>query len=253
MTSPGASSVIDMLRGGLVVSCQAYPGEPMRHPDTMRRVAQAAVQGGAVGIRAQGLDDVRAIRAVLQVPVIGLWKDGAADVVITPTLEHAVHVAEAGADVVALDGTGRARPDGRTLEHTIRELKRATGCLVMADCSTLQEGLDAVEFGADLIGTTLSGYTPYSTVGTTPDLDLVRALSASTKVPIVAEGRIHTPQQARDAISAGAWTVVVGTAITHPTTVTRWFSDAVRTEAAPPVSTRSQTRRPHRTDRRGRR
>ncbi|KGN38025.1 N-acetylmannosamine-6-phosphate 2-epimerase [Knoellia subterranea KCTC 19937] len=218
---------MESLRGGLVVSCQAYPGEPMRTPDTMCRVAQAAARGGAVGIRAQGLDDVAAIRAAVDLPLIGLWKDGDDDVFITPTLEHALAVARAGAHVVALDGTSRPRPDGRTLAETITAVHEQTTALVMADCSTFDEGLAAAAAGADLVGTTLAGYTAYTVKGDGPDIDLVGELARALDVPVVAEGRIHSPAQAAAAITAGAHAVVVGTAITHPTTITGWFADAV--------------------------
>jgi N-acylglucosamine-6-phosphate 2-epimerase len=219
--------LLGSLRGGLVVSCQAYPGEPMRTPDTMARVAQAAVRGGAVGIRAQGLDDITAIRSSVDLPLVGLWKDGEDDVFITPTLQHAIAVARAGAHVVAIDGTGRPRPDGLTLAATIKGIHDQTDALVMADCSTFDEGLAATADGADLVGTTLSGYTAYTRKGNGPDLDLVARLAAALDVPVVAEGRIHTPAQAAAAIAAGAWAVVVGTAITHPTTITDWFATAV--------------------------
>lgn len=227
MTHATGTSLVDALRGGLVVSCQAYPGEPMRTPDTMCRVAEAAARGGAVGIRAQGLDDLRAIRTAVDLPLIGLWKDGDGDVFITPTLEHAIAVAEAGAHVVALDGTSRPRPDGLDLTETIAAVHERTGALVMADCSTLEEGLAAQAAGADLVGTTLAGYTAYTTKGDGPDLPLVAALAARLDVPVIAEGRIHTPAQAASAIRAGAHAVVVGTAITHPTTITGWFAAAV--------------------------
>jgi N-acylglucosamine-6-phosphate 2-epimerase len=225
------TDLLDAIRGGLVVSCQAYPGEPMRTPDTMCRVAAAAARGGAVGIRAQGLADIAAIRAVVDLPLIGLWKDGDDDVFITPTLDHAVAVAEAGAQVVAIDGTVRSRPDGLSLAETIRGIHDRTNALVMADCSTFEEGVAAAASGADLVGTTLAGYTAYSTKGDGPDLDLVDRLAAALDVPVIAEGRIHTPAQAAAAVAAGAWSVVVGTAITHPTTITGWFATAV-TEAS---------------------
>jgi len=221
------NAFIERLRHRLVVSCQAYPGEPMRTPDTMRRVALAAAQGGAAGIRAQGLADIAAIREAIDLPLIGLWKDGDDDVFITPTLEHALAVARAGAHVVALDGTARPRPDGRTLDETIAAVHEQTGALVMADCSTLDEGIAAAAAGADLVGTTLAGYTAYTTKKPGPDLDLVAQLATAIDVPVVAEGRIHTPDQAARALRAGAWAVVVGTAITHPTTITGWFEKAM--------------------------
>ncbi|WP_433553391.1 N-acetylmannosamine-6-phosphate 2-epimerase [Micromonospora zamorensis] len=221
------NKLIAHLRHRLVVSCQAYPGEPMRTPDTMRRVALAAAQGGAAGIRAQGVADIAAIREAVDLPLIGLWKDGDDDVFITPTLEHALAVARAGAHVVALDGTARPRPDGRTLGDTIAAVHELTGALVMADCSTLGEGIAAAAAGADLVGTTLSGYTAYTSKQPGPDLDLVAQLATAIDVPVIAEGRIHTPAQAAQALRAGAWAVVVGTAITHPSTITGWFASAM--------------------------
>ncbi|MET8264802.1 N-acetylmannosamine-6-phosphate 2-epimerase [Micromonospora arida] len=221
------NALIEGIRHRLVVSCQAYPGEPMRSPDTMRRVALAAAQGGAAGIRAQGLADIAAIRQAVDLPLIGLWKDGDDEVFITPTLEHALSVARAGAHVVALDGTARPRPDCRTLRDTITAVHELTGALVMADCSTLSEGIAAAAAGADLVGTTLSGYTAYTSKQPGPDLDLVARLATAVDVPVVAEGRIHTPVQAAQALRAGAWSVVVGTAITHPTTITGWFTSAM--------------------------
>lgn len=224
--------LIERLRHRLVVSCQAYPGEPMRDPDTMRRVALAAARGGAAGIRAQGPADIAAIRDAVDLPLIGLWKDGDDDVFITPTLEHALAVARAGAHVVALDATARPRPDGLTLAETVAAVHERTGALVMADCSTFDEGVAAAEAGADLVGTTLAGYTAYTTKGDGPDLDLVARLARAVDVPVVAEGRVHTPAQAAEALRAGAWAVVVGTAITHPTTITGWFASAVADAAA---------------------
>ncbi|MFK3732264.1 N-acetylmannosamine-6-phosphate 2-epimerase [Streptomyces sp. NPDC088090] len=229
MSAPAKKDeLLSRLRGTLIVSCQAYPGEPMRDADTMRRVALAVRDGGAAGVRAQGLDDIRAIRGALDLPLIGLWKDGAEGVYITPTARHALAVREAGADVVALDATDRPRPDGRPLADSIGAV-RAAGGLVMADVSTYEEGVRAAELGADLVGTTLSGYTPatYARRAAGPDLDLVERLAGALDVPVVAEGRIHTPAQAARALERGAHAVVVGTAITHPTTLTGWFAAAV--------------------------
>jgi N-acylglucosamine-6-phosphate 2-epimerase len=219
--------VLEAIRGRLVVSCQAYPGEPLRDPDVMCRMARAVAEGGAAGIRAQGLEDLRRIRAALPLPLIGLWKDGDGDVFITPTLGHALAVAGTGADIVALDATRRPRPDGLSLAETVRAVHERTGALVMADVSTYEEGMAAAEAGADVVGTTLAGYTPYSRQLSGPDLDLVAGLAADLPVPVIAEGRVHTAAQAAAAIEAGAWAVVVGTAITHPATITRWFADEI--------------------------
>ncbi|MBX9244053.1 putative N-acetylmannosamine-6-phosphate 2-epimerase [Actinotalea ferrariae] len=225
-------ALVGRLRGGLVVSCQAYPGEPMRDPRTMVQVARAAAAGGAVAVRLQGVDDVALGVIELgvhapDVPVIGIWKDGSDGVVITPTLDHARAVAAAGAHVVALDGTRRARPDGRTLAKTVRALRAEHDVLVMADCGSLDDALAAADAGCDLIGTTLAGYTGERPRTDGPDLELVAQVAAATHVPVVAEGRISTPAQAAAALVAGATTVCVGTAITHPTTITGWFVDAL--------------------------
>lgn len=223
---PLAPGLLEGLSGKLIVSCQAYPGEPLRDAETMCRMAGAVLEGGAAGIRAQGVDDVRAIRSLTSRPLIGLWKDGEGEVHITPTVRMAVAVARAGADIVAVDATARPRPDGRPLADSIAAVHEL-GRLVMADVSTIEEGLAAAESGADVVGTTLSGYTPHTEPTEGPDLALVKTLSAELPVPLVAEGRIHTPAQAAAARAAGAYAVVVGTAITHPTSITRWFAGAV--------------------------
>ena len=218
---------VAQVTGRLIVSSQAYPGEAMRHPETLVQIAEAAVVGGAAAIRLQGLDDIRLGAVRLDVPVIGLWKDGEADVFITPTLEHALAVADAGAHVVAVDGTRRARPDGRTLAEVV-DAVHAAGALVMADCGSLADAEAASAAGADILGTTLAGYTPERPTTHGPDLELIAQIAAAgLGRPLVAEGRVHTPEHAALALDAGADSVVVGTAITHPSTITGWFVDAI--------------------------
>ena len=161
---------VSQLQGGLIVSCQAYPGEPMRHPETMAQIALSAQLGGAAGIRCQGLADISAVKGQVSVPVIGLWKEGESGVYITPTLRHARCCMMAGADIVALDATSRPRPDGRTLRQTVDVLKEE-GAVLMADCSCLDDALQAADLGFDFISTTLAGYTgagrcPTSRTGT---------------------------------------------------------------------------------------
>lgn len=214
------------IRGGLVVSCQAYPGEPLRSTEAMTAMALSARDGGAAGIRAQGPDDIAAIRAAVPLPLIGLWKDGGDDVFITPTLKHARVVVEAGADIVAVDGTRRPRPDGRTLREVVDGIHEA-GASVLADCGSLADGLAAVGAGADAVATSLAGYTGERDKADGPDIELIEQLAARLDVPVLAEGRIGTPEQARAVLEAGAWAVVVGTAITHPTTLTRRFVAAL--------------------------
>ncbi|MFS0718575.1 N-acetylmannosamine-6-phosphate 2-epimerase [Arthrobacter sp. 1P04PC] len=216
------------LEGRLIVSCQAYPGEPMRDPGTTAQVAASAVLGGAAAVRVQGLADIQFTRTAVEAPVIGLWKDGHDGVFITPTLRHALAVANAGAHVVAVDGTRRQRPDHLSLTDTIAEIHHNSHALVMADCGSLEDAVHAAGSGADLIGTTLAGYTGERPKTSGPDLQLLDDIArADLGVPLIAEGRIHTPAQARQAREAGAFAVVVGTAITHPATITGWFVDAL--------------------------
>lgn len=219
---------LSTVQGRLIVSAQAYPGEPMRNPQTMAQMAASAVAGGAAAVRVQGLADIQFTRSAVEVPVIGLWKDGHEGVFITPTAHHALAVASAGAHVVAIDGTRRPRPDGLTLAQTIARVHAETPALVMADCGSFDDAVAAVEAGADLIGTTLAGYTGERPKTDGPDVELLAAIAAAELGrPLVAEGRIHTPAQARAALDAGAVAVVVGTAITHPSSITGWFDAAL--------------------------
>lgn len=223
-------SVIEQIRGGLVVSCQAYPGEPMRHPETMAQIAQAAEEGGAVAIRCQGLSDISAIKGRVSIPVIGIWKEGEEGVYITPTLRHARCCLAAGCDIVALDATRRPRPDGLTFAETVEALHQE-GAVVMADCGCIEDARAAAQAHADILSTTLAGYTPDRQKSEGPDLELLDAMVKEfPDFPVICEGRIHTPQQLSEVMEHGAWAAVVGTAITHPTSITRWFSDAIPAE-----------------------
>lgn len=221
--------VLERLKGRLVVSCQAYPGEPLRDPSIMARMAEAVVEGGASGVRLQGLDDIRQAADRVDVPIIGLVKEGHEGVYITPTVELAIAVVDARADIVALDGTARPRPDGATLAETVRAIRaHSDDVVVMADCDSVSSATHALKAGADVLGTTLAGYTQARGKSEGPDLPLLRELVAAFPgVPVIAEGRIHSPDQARACLDAGAFAVVVGTAITHPTSITGWFREAV--------------------------
>lgn len=220
----GAKKTRMLVKHGLVVSCQALENEPLHGSLNMVLMAKSAQIGGAKGIRANSPQDIRAIREALDLPIIGLWKKNYPEfeIYITPTLEDAVTVHEAGADVVALDATGRKRPDGRSLEQTIRELKQR-GIRVMADISTFEEGAAAAEYGADYVSTTLAGYTSYSRT-TLPDLALVGRLAEQLSVPVVAEGGVSHPLEAKQALECGAYCVVVGSAITRPQWITATFA-----------------------------
>ncbi|QJC53522.1 N-acetylmannosamine-6-phosphate 2-epimerase [Paenibacillus albicereus] len=216
----------------LIVSCQALEGEPLHGGDAMVKMARAAVQSGAAGIRCNGASDIRAIREAVDVPVIGLIKRTmpGSDVFITPTAEEIGRIAEAGADIVALDVTDR---EGRLEQaQALIALARSRGLLVMADVSTLEEGLAAARMGADLVGTTLAGYTPYSRQLPGPDLRLVEELAAEVTVPIIAEGRIWTPEEAAAALACGAHAVVVGSAITRPQRIAARFAAALASGAS---------------------
>lgn len=223
-----SGAVWEQLQGGLIVSCQAYPGEPMRDSRTMAQVAESVVMGGAVGVRAQGLGDLRAIRERISVPLIGLVKAGESDVYITPTLADCLAVAATGCDIVALDGTRRRRPDGLTLAQTIEGLMNAFPQVqIMADCGSAADAAAAQEAGADILGTTLAGYTGERSPTEGPDWECLDEVLKLSQRPVIAEGRFHTPAQAAEALRRGASAVVVGTAITHPARITRWFADAV--------------------------
>lgn len=222
------NALLESIKGGLIVSCQAYPGEAMLDPRTMAQIAQAAVAGGAVGIRGKGLEDLHAMRVALEVPLIGLVKVGDSDVYITPTLADCLAVAGTGVDVVALDGTRRPRPDGLTLVETVARLRQQfPDVLVMADCGSVADAAAAMDAGVDILGTTLAGYTGERPTTQGPDWACIDGVLSITDRPVLVEGRVHSPAQAAEAMRRGAWAVVVGTAITHPTTITRWFADAV--------------------------
>ena len=207
------SPFLEALRGGLIVSCQALPHEPLFGSAIMARLAVAARAGGAVGIRANTPDDILAIKAAVpELPLIGLWKvvlPGFEDVYITPRVVEAQAVSDAGAEIIAVDATLRPHPDG-TAAQLIQSAKTATGRLIMADIATVADAVAAVEAGADILSTTLSGYTADSPQQDGPDLALVAALAKlNLPIPFIAEGRIHTPEQARAALDAGAFAVVV--------------------------------------------
>ncbi|MGH2361507.1 MAG: N-acetylmannosamine-6-phosphate 2-epimerase [bacterium] len=219
------------LRGGLIVSCQARPDNPLHGPTFMAAMAQAAAQGGAVGLRMNGPADIRAARAVVDLPIIGIYKHPYGDnpVVITPTFADAKTVADAGSAILAIDATGRPRPDGVSLASLIARIHAELRLPVMADVGDLADGLAAASAGADAVATTLSGYLdPAVAPPDEPDLDLIEALAKRVNIPVIAEGRIRTPDQARAALDRGAFAVVVGTAITNPREVTRWYVQALR-------------------------
>lgn len=221
---------VNQVRGRMIVSCQALPHEPLYGAEIMARMAIAAKEGGAAAIRANTPVDIVAIRAAVDLPIVGLYKVDMPgyDVYITPTVAHARTVAAAGADVIAIDATARPRPEFEHLADFIAAIQTTTGLPVLADISTYDEGMAAQAAGADIVSTTMSGYTPYSPRLDGPDLELVTALAGALDVPLLAEGRYHTPQQVAAALHAGALSVVVGGAITRPQEITRRFVQAIQ-------------------------
>ena len=213
------TNIIDGLKRGLIVSCQARPGNPLKAPEHMAAMALAAELGGAVAIRADGPSDISAIKKLVHIPVIGIYKtEPSPDFpYITPDFEHAKAIAELGVEIIAIDATDRPRPDGTDLNELISRIKNELGVLVMADIATFEEGVAAAEAGADIVAITLSGYTTYSPFKEEPDLELVRKLKANIDVPIIAEGRYNSPEKLRQGIEAGAHAVVIGKSITNIT------------------------------------
>jgi N-acylglucosamine-6-phosphate 2-epimerase len=217
-------NAIERIKGGLIVSCQAEEGQAFFQPGLMAYFAKAAQDGGAVGIRAK-LPDIPSIKAMCSLPLLGIDKvmlEGF-EVYITPRFEDAQRIAAAGADIIALDCTPRPRPDGQTMAEAVARVKAELKLPVMADIATLAEALAAERAGADIVATTLSGYTSYSTRGDGPDWGLLEAIVKSVHVPVIAEGGFTTPAEARAALDLGAHAVVIGAAITKPTEITKRF------------------------------
>ena len=224
------TALCQRLRGGLIVSCQALPEEPLFGAEHMAAMARAAAYGGAAGIRANSPADIAAIRAAVDLPVIGLDKRDVPGfaVYITPTVARALAVARAGADMIALDATRRPHPDGLSLPERIQAVRRQTGCPIVADVATCQEGLEAEAAGADMVSTTLAGYTEDSPANGEPDFGLLQCLVARLSIPVIAEGHITTPEEARQALELGVFAVVVGAAITRPQLITRRFVERIK-------------------------
>ena len=215
------------LRHRLVVSCQAPRGHPMRNPSVIARIAAAVMATGAAGVRIDSPEHISEVKRTVDATLIGLWKADGDGVYITPTIEHARAVVEAGADIVAIDGTGRPRPDDRDLTAVVRLLHDELGAVVLADVGTVAEGIAAAACGADAVATTLAGLTGEPPQEDGPALDVVAALAATLEVPVIAEGGITSPVQARGALDAGAWCVVVGKAITSPDWITARYVEAM--------------------------
>jgi N-acylglucosamine-6-phosphate 2-epimerase len=214
----------------LIVSVQAQPHEPLHGSAHMAVMARAVVEGGATAIRCEGPEDIRAIRQAVapSVPLIGLWKQGETGVYITPTQEAARAVAEAGANMIAIDATDRPRPV--SVAELVSFIHGELHLPVLADVATLAEGRAAEAAGADAVAPTLSGYTGPGPAPKEPDWELLQALLAELRVPVLMEGRVWTPEDAARALELGAHAVVVGSAITRPQLITKRFAEAVAPE-----------------------
>ena len=218
-----ANAFLAAVKGKLIVSCQALEDEPLHGAEVMAKMALAAQMGGAAAIRANGPADIRAIKKAVDLPVIGLYKRGNRGVYITPTFDDAAEIAEAGADVIALDCTNRPRPDGVPLGELLERIQRELRRPAFADVSTLAEAQGAAALGAAMTAPTLYGYTEDGLAQSGPDFELLARMIETLRIPVIAEGRVHTPEQARRALDMGAWAVVVGSAITRPRTITARF------------------------------
>lgn len=224
---------VENLKGKLIVSCQALPNEPLHSSFIMGRMARAALEGGACGIRANTREDILEIQSQVNLPIIGIVKRDYSDsnVYITPTLREVEELMEVKPEIIAVDATGRLRPGKVTLAEFFHEIReKYPDQLFMADCSTVEEALYADELGFDFIGTTMVGYTEESRglKIEEDDFAILREIVAKAKHPVIAEGNINTPEKARRVIGLGAFSVVVGSVITRPQMITRSFAEVLK-------------------------
>lgn len=223
---------LESLKGKLIVSCQALPHEPLHSSFIMGRMAVAAKEGGARGIRANTKEDIAEIKSRVDLPVIGIVKRDyeGSDVYITATMREVEELMEVGPEIIAMDATSALRPGGKTLDEFFREVKeRYPSQLFMADCSTVEEALHADELGFDFIGTTMVGYTKHSKELRieTNDFEIIREILAKAKHPVIAEGNINTPEKVKRVIELGCFSVVVGSIITRPQLITKAFAEVL--------------------------
>ena len=224
--------ILNAIHGKMIVSCQAIPGEPLYMEDdsVMYLMARAAKRAGAPAIRTSSIRDVVAIKKETGLPVIGLVKINypGYDSYITPTMKEVDNLVAVGSDVVALDCTLRKRGDGTTINEFIAQIReKYPDIILMADISNYEEGVNAWKCGVDIVGTTMSGYTDYTSRKDEPDYELMSRLAADIDIPVIGEGKIHYPDQAVKALQTGIWSIVVGGAITRPMEIAQRFMKAI--------------------------
>lgn len=225
------TEILEKIKGGLIVSCQALPEEPLHSSYIMSRMAYAAYLGGAVGIRANTVEDITEIKKTVDLPIIGIIKQvyDDSDVYITPTINEVAKLYECGVDIIAVDATNRIRTGGVSFEDFFTEVRKEfPNQLFMADTSCFDEGKKARDLGIDIVGTTMSGYTPYTKGTKLPDFSLMERYVKELDCPVIAEGGIWTPEQLKKALDIGVHAAVVGTAITRPREITKRFADAIK-------------------------
>ena len=228
----GTEDRIKALKGQLIVSCQALPQEPLHSSFIMGRMARAAKEGGAAGIRANTKEDIKEIQEVTGLPIIGIVKRDYPDsaVYITPTMKEIEELMEVKPEIVAIDATGALRPGNVTLADFFHQIKeKYPEQKLMADCSTIEEALFADELGFDFIGTTMVGYTPQSKGLKIEenDFEILRTILKKVKHPVIAEGNVNSPEKAKRVIELGSYAVVVGSSITRPQLITKGYAEAV--------------------------
>lgn len=223
--------VFKLIKGKLVVSCQALPEEPLHSSFIMGRMAIAAQNGGAAGIRANGVEDIKEIKRNVELPIIGIIKQvyDNSDVFITPTMKEVDQLYNEGIEIIAMDATSRIRPDGKTISEIFPEIrKKYENQIFMADCSTFDEAKEAYRLGFDCLGTTLSGYTEYTKDKVLPDVELLAKMVESFDIPIIAEGGIWTIEDLENVFKVGVYSAVIGSAITRPMEITKRFVRSIK-------------------------
>ena len=226
------NNIISILKKKLVVSCQALEDEPLHSPFIMGRMAVAAKEGGACGIRANSVNDIIEIKKNVNIPVIGIIKNEYlnSDIYITPTLKEIDDLMEVGVDIIAIDATSRIRPNGLPLNDFFKKIKEKYPTQIfMADISTIEEAKNAENIGFDFIGTTLYGYTEYTLGCDISDNDFahLKEVLETTTLPVIAEGKVDLPEKAKRVLELGCHAVVSGGAITRPQEITAKFIAAI--------------------------